>query len=180
VEIQSEFLFSGPRDELWVNLMDPAVLAKALPGTKLERVDEDRYVGEMEATVGPVTAARFDVAIELVDKVVPESFTMRVDGKGAAGFTKGTAHVQLAEQGPDETLMKYTADLQVGGRIAGVGQRLLDSVAKSMSHQGLEAINRHLQGEAPPEAAAPVQLLSRPVVLAIGIVVLAVLLVLLL
>jgi carbon monoxide dehydrogenase subunit G len=150
--IDSEFKFDAPREAVFDGLMDPEILAGALPGTdRLDLIGEDRYEGEMEASVGPVTAARFSVVVELKDKVRPESFDMHVDGKGKAGFVSGVAHVELEECGGG-TLMKYRADLQVGGRVASVGQRLLDSVGKAMSKQGLEAVSRSVAERMAPAA----------------------------
>ena len=139
------FTFDGPRAAVFALLQDPAVLAKALPGTKrLDRTGEDRFEGVMKVSVGPVTAAEFAVTVELTDKVAPEGFTMLIDGKGAVGFTKGTATVRLEEQAGPKTVMTYTSDVQVGGTIAAVGQRLLESVGKMMSKQALAALNREL------------------------------------
>ena len=69
---------------------------------------------------------------------------MQIDGRGGFGFTRGIAAVSLAADGAS-TRMHYQADLQVGGKIAAVGQRLLDSVSKLLTRQGLEALNRELQ-----------------------------------
>lgn len=163
MRIESEFTFDAPRQAVYDGLQDPEILAGALPGTRsLERSGDDRYTGVMEVSVGPVTAARFDVSVELRDKVAPERFDMHVDGKGAAGFVTGTAHVDLEELG-DRTVMRYHADLQVGGRVAGVGQRLLDSVGKAMSRKGLETVNRALTDRAGSDGAtAPAETTSRP------------------
>src|SRR4029077_17305274 len=85
--LEGTFTFSGPRAVGWDLLQDPAVLAKALPGTeRLELVGDDRYEGVMKVSVGPVTAAKFDVTVALKDKVAPERFTMQIDGKGGVGF----------------------------------------------------------------------------------------------
>ena len=143
------FRFLGPRTRVWEILQDPAVLAKALPGTKsLTQVAEDRYEGVMKVSVGPMSAAEFVVGVELTDKVPPERFTMHIDGKGAVGFTKGTATIELAEvnesSGP-VTVMTYTSDVQIGGKIAAVGQRLLESAGRMMTNQALEALNKELQ-----------------------------------
>lgn len=144
--LQGEFGFDGPREVVWELLQDPEVLAKALPGTKtLERSGTDSYQGVMQIGVGPVTAAEFSVNVRLKDQAPPERFAMEVDSKGDAGFTRGTALVELAERAGGGTVMRYTADLKIGGKIAGVGQRVLDSVAKSMTRQGLETLNRELQ-----------------------------------
>jgi carbon monoxide dehydrogenase subunit G len=142
VLIESDYLFSADRDTVYLALQDPAILAQALPGTeRLELAGANRYEGEMVVSVGPVTAARFDITVELTDLVQPESFTMLVGGKGKAGFVDGRAEVRLEERG-SQCLMHYRADLGVGGRVAAVGQRLLDSVGKSMSQRGLKAVDR--------------------------------------
>jgi carbon monoxide dehydrogenase subunit G len=140
------FTFNGPRATVWKILQDPEVLAKALPGTKtLTQVAEDRYEGVMKVSIGPMSAAEFQVNVELKDKVRPERFSMHIDGKGAVGFTKGTATIELEEQDGPVTVMTYTSDVQIGGKIAGVGQRLLESVGKMMTKQALQALNKELE-----------------------------------
>ena len=143
------FTFNGPRTTVWELLQDPAVLAKALPGTKtLTRTSEDHYEGIMKVSVGPVTAAEFAVKVELRDKVEPETFAMHIDGKGGVGFTTGIATIALQEQpGPVTplTILTYSSDVQVGGKIAAVGQRLLESVGKMMTRQALDALNKELR-----------------------------------
>jgi uncharacterized protein len=144
--LSGTFTFNGPRATVWQLLQDPAVLAKALPGTKtLTRIADDRYQGVMKVSVGPVSAAEFAVNVELKDKFEPERFSMHIDGKGGVGFTRGTAHIELQEQPGPVTVMHYSSDVQVGGKIAAVGQRLLESVGKMMTKQALEALNKELQ-----------------------------------
>jgi hypothetical protein len=145
MNLEGTFVFSGPREKVWELLQDPAVLAKILPGTeRLALTSEDRFEGVMKVSVGPMTAAKFDVTVTLRDQVAPERFAMQIDGKGALGYTRGTASVELQEQ-PNGTLMQYQADVQIGGRIAAVGQRLLDSVARMMMRQALEALENELK-----------------------------------
>lgn len=140
------FTLQGPRGVVWDLLHDPDVLVKTLPGgERLIRGADDTYEGVMRIGVGPVTAAEFSVTVRLRDKVPPERLHMDVDGKGGIGFTRGTAAVELIEQADGATLMKYRAELLVGGRIAAVGQRLLDAAAKHMTRLGLDALNRELQ-----------------------------------
>jgi uncharacterized protein len=144
--LTGSFTFDGPRQAVWDLLQNPEVLAKTLPGTKtLTQTAADRFEGVMKVSVGPMTAAEFSVSVELKDKRAPETFTMLVDGKGSVGFTKGTAKVELLEQAGPVTVMSYSSDVQIGGKIAAVGQRLLESVARSMTRQALESLNRELQ-----------------------------------
>jgi len=145
VKIAGEYVFNGPREAVWALVRDPDVLATALPGTQsLNRLSENEYEGEMHVRVGPV-AGVFSGRIVVSDEVPPESYTLSVEGKGAPGFAKGTGHVQLMDQGDGTTLMKYEGEVQIGGKIASVGQRLLDTASKSMIRQGLEALNRALE-----------------------------------
>ncbi|HSM08057.1 MAG TPA: carbon monoxide dehydrogenase subunit G [Gemmatimonadota bacterium] len=140
--IESEYLFGADRDAVWDALQDPEILGRALPGTeRLERVGGHLYAGVMVVGVGPVTAARFDISVELTNLVPPEAFTMIVGGQGRAGFIDGRADVRLEERGT-RCLMRYRADLQVGGLVAAVGKPLLDTVGRNMSHKGLEAVDR--------------------------------------
>lgn len=144
--LSGTFTFDGPRARVWEILQDPAVLAKALPGTQsLRQVGDDKFEGKMKVSVGPMSAAEFAVNVELKDKVEPERFEMQIDGKGSVGFTKGKATIVLGEQPGPVTVMTYTSDVQIGGRIAAVGQRLLESVGKMMTNQALEALNRELK-----------------------------------
>lgn len=144
--LSGTYTFNGPRTAVWDLLQDPAVLAKALPGTKtLTQTSEDHYEGVMKVSVGPVTAAEFAMKVELRDKVPPERFSMHIDGKGGVGFTKGVATIELQEQPGPVTVMTYSSDMQVGGKIAAVGQRLLESVGKMMAKQSLEALEKELQ-----------------------------------
>lgn len=152
--VEGEFTFSGPRQTVWDLLQDPVVLAKVLPGAKrLEETADGEYEGVMNVGVGPVTAAEFSVTVQLKDRVEPERYTMDVRGKGPVGFTQGVVEVELIDAG-DETTMNYRGDLQVGGRIAGVGQRLLDTTGKALTRQGLEAMQRQLEARLAPAPMA--------------------------
>ncbi len=146
MNLSGTFTFNGPRSVVFDLLQDPDVLAKALPGTKtLRKVAEDQYEGVMKVSIGPMTAAEFLVKVELRDKVAPERFSMHIDGKGNVGFTTGVATIALDEKPGPVTEMTYSSDVQIGGKIAAVGQRLLESVGKMMTKQALDALNKELQ-----------------------------------
>ena len=140
------FVFAGPPTTVWTLLQDPAVLAKALPGTKtLTKTADDRFEGVMTVSIGPVTAAEFSVSVTLKDQAPPTYLAMLIDGKGGVGFVRGSASVDLSVAAGGGTKMAYSSDVQVGGRIAAVGQRLIESVAKMMMRQALDALNVELQ-----------------------------------
>jgi len=145
MKLAGEFVFDGSREEVWELVRDPEVLATALPGTQsLNQVSENEYEGQMSIRVGPVSGT-FTGRVVVMDEVPPESYTLAVEGRGAAGFAKGTGNVVLLDQDDGTTLMKYDGDVQIGGKLAGVGQRMLETVSKSMTRQGLETLNQALQ-----------------------------------
>jgi carbon monoxide dehydrogenase subunit G len=161
MHIEGSYTFSAPREAVWDAIMDPAVMGQALPGgEKLEKVSETEYLGVMNVRVGPVQG-KFQGKIELTEVNRPESCTMSVDGRGAPGFLSGTGSWQLAADG-DSTVMTYSGDVDVGGRIANVGQRLLDSSAKSLTRQGLESLDAQIQARLAPPALAAQQPAAAP------------------
>ncbi len=144
MQIQGTHTFQAPRQVVWDALMDPTILATALPGGEaLEKTGENEYKASMKVRVGPVQG-KFDGAIELTDIAELESYRMKVSGQGSPGFVNGEGNVRLEDAGA-ETIMHYDGDVQVGGKIAGVGQRLIDSTAKAMIRQGLTALDGQMQ-----------------------------------
>ncbi|MCB0064952.1 MAG: carbon monoxide dehydrogenase subunit G [Caldilineaceae bacterium] len=154
MQIQGTHTFNAPRQIVWDSLMDPTILAMALPGGEaLEKTGENEYKAALKVRVGPVQG-KFDGAIELSEINELESYHMQVSGQGAPGFVNGGGDVRLEDAGA-ETIMHYSGDVQVGGKIAGVGQRLIDSTAKSMIRQGLTALDAQVEARA-AAAAEPV------------------------
>ena len=124
---------------------DPDVLASALPGTQaLTKIDDQHYEGTMNVRIGMVSGA-FSGKLEVADEVAPERCTLIVDGRGAPGFAKGTGKVEFTDQGDGTTLMKYSGDVQIGGTIASVGQRMIDSVSKSMIKTAFDTLDKALE-----------------------------------
>lgn len=140
MKVQGDHLFEGPQELVWETLLDPEVLATVLPGCeKLELVGEDEYEGELKIKMGPVQGV-FMGKVKLEDIERPDSYTMQVDGRGAPGFVKATGHLTL-EPEEGQTRVRYEGDAQVGGRLASVGQRLVESSAKAIIKQSLEGLN---------------------------------------
>lgn len=143
--VEGVYVFTAPPAVVFEALLDPGVIAKSMPGTKeLVAVGPHEYRGKMMVGIGPVTAAEFDLRIVLTELAPPVGFLMSVDGTGRFGFTKGQARVSLEPDGTG-TRMNYNADLQVGGKIAAVGQRLLDVVSRAMLRTGLEALGKEVE-----------------------------------
>jgi carbon monoxide dehydrogenase subunit G len=153
MKLEGDYVFNGPREEVWKLVRDPDVLASALPGTQsLEKVSENEYEGDINIHMGPV-AGVFSGRLVVSNEVPPESCTLAVEGQGKPGFIKGTGNVNLTDQGDGTTLMNYDGDLQVGGRLASVGQRMIETASKSMMRQGLETLNDALEARVAAEEA---------------------------
>ncbi|HET7463008.1 MAG TPA: carbon monoxide dehydrogenase subunit G [Longimicrobium sp.] len=143
--VEGDFTFRAPRRSVWTLLQDPAVLVKAMPGAqKLVSTGDGTYEGTVRIGVGPVTAAQWTLSVALHDREEPARYMMKVDTKGPLGFTRGSASVEL-EETESSTTMRYRADLQIGGKVAGIGQRLLDQVARQLTRRGLEALSREME-----------------------------------
>lgn len=152
MEISGEYTFDAPQDLVWAALQDPEVLSNAMPGGEgFTEVGDNEFEGNLKIKVGPVQGV-FKGNIKLVDVVPPDSYRMEVDGKGAPGFVKATGGLKLTPQG-DKTHMAYEGSAQVGGRIASVGQRLMDTSAKSIIRQSLEGLNDYLKVQVAQRAA---------------------------
>lgn len=144
MEVGGEYTFDAPQELVWQALQDPEVLASVMPGGEdFKEVGENEYAGKLNVKVGPVMG-KFSGNIKLSDIVEPSSYSMSVDGKGTAGFVQAGGQMQLTGQG-ETTLMTYEGTAQIGGRIASVGQRLLDASAKSIIRQSLEGLNEYLK-----------------------------------
>ncbi len=153
MKLEGNYTFSAPRSMVFSLLQDPEVLAKIIPGCEeLTKVGDNQYEAALEISVGPIKG-KFKGKVNLSDINDPESYTMEVTGNGAPGFVKGTGHVKLEDEG-QTTLMSYQGDAQVGGKIASVGQRLVESAAKALIKQSLEGVNLYINAHMAAQTAA--------------------------
>ncbi len=132
-------MLAMPPDRAYAMLLDPAVLAQAIPGCEsLEKIGEDEYRMKMKMALAAVSGA-FEGKVRISDKTPPSSFRMDVDGTGKIGFVKGGGMLTLTAAG-EGTEVTFDGDVQVGGTIAAVGQRLIDSTAKMMIKKFFERL----------------------------------------
>ncbi len=133
MEISGEFTIAAPRQRVWDALNDPEILKQCIPGCEsIDRQSDTEFETRMLAKIGPVKA-RFVSSIVLSDLTPPHSYTISGQGKGGpAGFGKGSAQVEL-EEIPDGTRLSYSAKLQVGGKLAQIGSRLVGGAAKKIA-----------------------------------------------
>lgn len=127
---------NAPVDVVWKGLNDPDILRQCIPGCEaLEKKSDTEMTATVVLKVGPVKA-RFEGAVELSNLNPPHSYTISGEGKGGmVGFAKGGADVSLAEQPDGTTVLSYSVKADVGGKIAQLGGRLIDSTAKKLAEQ---------------------------------------------
>jgi len=158
MEMTGEQLIPLPQAEVWRGLNDPEVLKACIAGCEsIERVSDTEYRVAMTTSVGPVRA-KFNGKLLLSDLNPPNSYSLSFEGSGgAAGFGKGGAKVSLQTEG-SATRLRYTANASVGGKLAQVGSRLIDGVARKMADDFFTAFNEKLAGPSakPAEAAQAV------------------------
>jgi carbon monoxide dehydrogenase subunit G len=129
----------APRAALWQLLIDPQVLRRCVPGCEaLESNADGSYRLTLKAGIGSIRGV-YQGTIRLEDQREPEHYRMIVDGKGSTGFVKGAGTLDLIEEG-DETMVNYAGDVNVGGTIASVGARMIQTSAKIMVGQFFTAL----------------------------------------
>ena len=144
MHIEGSYDFAFERELVWDALMDMDVLGSVIPGSKgLEEVGKNKYQSKLAVRVGPVNG-KFEANFELVDIDAPASYRLRVDGKGPAGHVNGEGTIRLEQEG-DRTVMHYAGDARIGGKIAAVGQRLLDVAAKQITKQSLKKLSKQVE-----------------------------------
>ena len=156
MDMQGNRTLTVTQQQAWEALNDPEVLKLCIPGCdSIEATGDNAYELTNGIKVGPVSA-KFKGKLQLTDISAPDSYTINFEGNGgAAGFGKGSAKVTLAPQEAGSELA-YTVHAQVGGKIAQVGQRLIDGVAKSMAESFFKRFDEEMKRRyPPPEGAEP-------------------------
>ncbi len=156
MKMNGEFRVPTDRETVWRALNDPEVLKECLPGCQeIEKTSDTEMTATLALKVGPVKAT-FAGGVTLSELDPPNGYTLSGQGQGGtAGFASGEAKVRLVEDG-GETVVQYEVDAKVGGKLAQIGSRLIDSTAKKLSKQFFDSLAEKLGGgeEAEPEAAA--------------------------
>jgi carbon monoxide dehydrogenase subunit G len=154
MDMTGEYRIAAARVEVWTALNDEEVLRICIPGCQeIEKTSDTTMTAKVVQKIGPVKA-KFDGEIELLNIDAPSSYTIRGEGQGGvAGFAKGAAAVVLEEDGY-ETILRYTAEAHVGGKLARLGSRLIDATAKKVAGQFFDNFHKYLHPEEedpPPE-----------------------------
>ncbi len=160
MDMTGEQRIPAPKQVVWDALNDVDALKASIPGCKeVEKKSDTEFSALVQIAVGPVKAT-FKGEVTLSDIDAPNGYTLTGQGSGgAAGFGKGSAEVTLTEEN-GETIVSYNAHASVGGKLAQIGQRLIDSTAKKLTRQFFENFAAHITAEQGPaedlkEEAAP-------------------------
>ncbi len=149
MKIEGTQKIEAPRDRVFAALVDPTVLQKCIPGCEqMEKTGENQYKAKLTAGVGPIKGS-FNATITLEQITPPEHYKLVVEGKGQPGFVKGSGELNLKDAG-DATEIQYTGEVNVGGLIASVGQRMIQSTANLLASRFFKA----LETEVKPSATA--------------------------
>jgi carbon monoxide dehydrogenase subunit G len=143
VKVEGSYQFDAPPDRVWSVLLDPESLKSCIPGCEaMNATGEDQYEATLKVGVAAIRGT-YKSKVRITEKQEPSSYKMLVEGTGGAGFVRGEALVELAEQG-GATQVSVHGDGQVGGTVAGVGQRMLGGVAKMLMGQFFECLKKQL------------------------------------
>ena len=142
--LKGDYTIPIDRDQVWRLLNDPVVLQAVIPGCEtLNRVSEDKYELGLGLVVGSVSG-NYKGTVELADKHPPNDYDLLLTGEGSIGFVKGRAHFTLSPKG-EGTEITYDGETEVGGLIAGVGNRVLGGVAKFMVKRFFKAFEKYIK-----------------------------------
>ena len=155
MDMTGEFRIPAPREAVWKALNDPDILKQSIAGCEeLNKISDTEFVAKVTAKVGPVKA-RFAGKVTLSDLDPPKGYKISGEGQGgAAGFAKGSAAVQLEPDGSG-TLLKYTVNAAIGGKLAQIGARLIDGAAHKMAEDFFASFARNVVGAPTLSETAP-------------------------
>lgn len=161
LEVKGEQVLLAARPALWLLLNDPEVLKRAIPGCNaVERIAEDRYRMGLKVQVANVSG-EYMGEVEIRDRAEPAHYVLLVGGEGSIGFMKGQAAFDLEERAEGGTTLRYAGTAEVGGLVAGVGQRVLLGVARFLVGRFFKALEKHI-AEAPPAPATALSPAAAP------------------
>lgn len=161
MKLAGAYTIPAAREVVWRSLMDPQILARALPGCeKMEPNPDGSYRAELKVGIGAVKGT-YHGRVQILDPSPLEHYRMKVEGKGTGGFVNGEGTLTLSDDAAG-TAIKYTGDAQVGGVIASVGQRLLQAAAHKIVSQFFESLAKQLQSPSQPAGQASTDTASSP------------------
>ena len=143
MKISGEYTVNAPRQRVWETLNDVEALGSMIPGAKgLKEVGPDEYTATMDVGIGPIKTS-FSGKVKISEREEPSRYKLNVEGNSRHGWMNGTGDIELEEVTSDSTLVRAEGNVQVGGMIARVGQRMLPGVSKQLMGVFFKNVERH-------------------------------------
>lgn len=144
MHINGSYTFDAPAEKVWAHLMDVDTVAACVPGCdRLEPLGDDRYRATLTLAVASISGT-YEALLHIADQRPPHGYRLLVEGKGRPGFVNGATTITLVPHG-QQTIVEVQGDVQVGGAIARLGQRLLGSVSKMMMDRFFNAMQSKMK-----------------------------------
>jgi uncharacterized protein len=145
MKISGNYTINANRQDVWTRLLDPDSLSSCIPGVeKLNKTGENEYEMAMNVGVGMIRGT-YEGKVRITNINEPTDYTMYVEGSGRPGFVKGTGNIQLEDKGDDTTEITYDGDVEVGGPVGSVAQRMLGSVSKRLVDQFFSCVEEQIK-----------------------------------
>jgi len=149
MKIEGSYKIEAPRGRIFAALIDPIILQKCIPGCEqMEKTGDNRYNARLTAGVGPVKGV-FTATVALEEITSPEHYKLVVEGKGQPGFVKGSGSLELKDSS-GATEIQYTGEVNVGGLIASVGQRMIQATANLLAGRFFKTLESEMKSPAAP------------------------------
>jgi carbon monoxide dehydrogenase subunit G len=147
MELSGKHDFDAPQADVWRVLTDPETLRRCLPGCqKFELQDDGSYAITLTIGIAAIKGT-YTGTVQMLNEQPPDSYTLKMSAKGAVGFVDGHGDFQLAPEGDDKTLLTYTGEAHVGGKVAGLGQRVVHAGANLVIGQFFRAVDKEVRGK---------------------------------
>ena len=144
MKLSGSYEFNATPEKVWQSLTNPASLTTCIPGCeKMESLGNDEYAATVSISMGPIRS-KFDVTVKMVVMKPYESYSLIIEGKGSSGFVRGESHAKLTDNNGTTTVDVET-DSSSGGMLARVGQRMMESFARSMMEKFFSCLQQTLK-----------------------------------
>lgn len=148
MQVEGQYTINAPVQRVWDHLMDPMGLQACIPGCeRLVPMGEDTYEATLKVGVAAVKGT-YQGKVAISEKEPPHRYKMLVEGSGGPGFVRGEAVIELVPKDANATIVKVKGDGQVGGTVAGVGQRMLGGIAKMLMNQMFDCVKKRIESGA--------------------------------
>jgi uncharacterized protein len=145
MKIENYYEFQVSQEDLWDHFLSPEALRASIPGCKnIELIDGDTYKAELSLGIAAIRGD-YTGTVQIKDKLFPRQYKMVVEGNGASGFVSGEGLIAFEAKERTATVLRYDFDIKVGGKIAGIGQRMISGISKIMAEQFFKEMDRQLK-----------------------------------